>query len=137
MGPLIALVFLAVPVLEVWLLIQVGSAIGFGWTLLLLIADAVLGAWLVRREGRRAWRALQAALREAPRTGRIPGKEITDGALVLIGGTLLLTPGFATDVVGLVCILPVTRPLVRALLARLVTRRLRIAGPARPDLRKH
>jgi UPF0716 protein FxsA len=135
-GPLIAVLFLGIPILEIYVLIQVGQAIGIGWTLLLLIADAVFGAWLVRREGRRAWRSLQASLREAPRTGRVPAREVLDGALVLVGGTLLMTPGFVTDIAGLLCVLPLTRPLVRAFVVRRFTGRVRVIQqrPASPDV---
>ncbi len=127
MLPLLALVFLLVPLAEVYVLIHVGQAIGAGWTVLLLLASAVLGSWLVRREGARAWRRF----REAAAGGRPPAKEAVDGALVLIGGTLLVTPGFLSDVVGLFLLAPVTRPLVRGALVRAVGRRL--TGRGRPS----
>jgi UPF0716 protein FxsA len=115
-----------VPILEVFVLIAVGRAIG-GWqTLALLLVESLLGAWLVRREGARAWAALVTALR----TGRMPSRELTDAALVLVGGTLLLTPGFVTDVAGFAFVLPFTRPLARGLLVHLVERRL--LGGVRP-----
>lgn len=129
MLPLLALVFLIVPVAEVFVLIQVGQAIGAGWTVLLLLASAVLGSWLVRREGARAWRRF----REAAAGGRPPAREAVDGALVLIGGTLLVTPGFLTDIVGLILLTPVTRPLVRGALVRAASRR--ILGRGRPSRR--
>jgi UPF0716 protein FxsA len=131
----LAVLLLVVPVLEIAVIIGVGKVIG-GWpTLLLLVAESALGAWLVRREGARAWSALQVALR----SGRMPSGELADAALVLVGGTLLLTPGFLTDVVGFVFVLPFTRPLARVLLARVVERRLLAGvlrgGPAgRPDV---
>jgi len=112
--------FLVVPLLEIYVLIQVGQVIGPWWTILLLIADSVFGAWLIRREGGRAWRALNSALA----SGRMPARELADGALILIGGTLMLTPGFVTDAVGVLLILPFTRPLVRRALAGVVSRRL-------------
>jgi UPF0716 protein FxsA len=80
----------------------------------------VLGSYLIRREGSRAWAALTTAIR----TGRMPARELADGALILIGGTLLLTPGFLTDVVGMFFVLPLTRPLARRALTRVVARRL-------------
>ena len=83
------------------------------WTILLLVADGVCGAWLVKREGGRAWRRCSEAL-GARRA--MPATELADAALVLVGGTLLLTPGFVTDVFGLFCVLPFTRPLARRLL---------------------
>ncbi len=116
----LALLFVVVPVIEIYLLIQVGQTIGAWWTVLLLVAAGFLGSWLVKREGSRAWRALTEALS----AGRMPARELADGALILIGGTLLLTPGFLSDVVGAFCILPFTRPLARTALTRVVTRRL-------------
>jgi len=114
------LALLVVPVVEIAAIIAVGRVIG-GWqTLLLLVLESLLGAWIVKREGARTWAALQEALR----TGRMPGRQLSDAALVLIGGTLLLTPGFVTDIVGFFFILPLTRPLTRAWLEVVVTRRL-------------
>lgn len=134
---------LVVPILEIATIIAVGKVIG-GWqTLVLLLAESALGAWLVRREGARAW----AALRTALRTGQMPSRELADAALVLVGGTLLLTPGFLTDVVGFFFILPVTRPLARRALEAVVAKRLlggvfggrgrggtRTSGPEGPDV---
>ena len=116
--------FLVVPLLEIYVLIQVGQVIGPWWTILLLIADSIFGGWLIRREGRRAWRALNVALQ----SGRMPATELADGALILIGGTLMLTPGFVTDAVGVLMILPFTRPLFRRALAGAVSRRLVVPG---------
>jgi UPF0716 protein FxsA len=117
------LLFLLVPVLEIYVIIQVGQAIG-GWpTVALLLAESLLGAWIVRREGRRAWRALNDTLRG----GRLPDRELSDAALVLVGGVLLLTPGFVTDAFGFLFVLPFTRPAVRRLLAAYVSRRMRIS----------
>ena len=116
----LAAAFVVVPLTEVYLLVQLGQAIGVWWTILVLVADGVLGSVLVKREGGRAWRALQEALT----SHRMPATELADGALILVGGTLLLTPGFLTDVVGLFCILPFTRPVARRVLARVITRRL-------------
>jgi UPF0716 protein FxsA len=123
--------FVIVPIVEIYVIIQVGQVIGAWWTIVLLIADSIFGSWLIRREGRRAWQALA----ETIRSGRMPAKELADGALILVGGTLMLSPGFVTDVAGIVLILPFTRPLARALLARYVTRRLldgRRPGPRGP-----
>jgi UPF0716 protein FxsA len=121
----LAVSLLVLPLLEIVVIIAVGRAIG-GWpTFLLLVAESALGAWLVRREGGRAWRAL----REALSTGRMPAGELADAALVLVGGTLLLTPGFVTDVAGFFFVLPMTRPVARRLLTRLVERRLLGASP--------
>jgi UPF0716 protein FxsA len=119
--PLLLLVlFVVVPIVEIWVIVQVGQAIGIVPTLVLLLADAVLGTWLFRREGRRAW----VALREAIAAHRVPAKEVADGALVVLGGAFLLTPGFVTDVVGVLCLLPPTRAVLRRALTGLVRARL-------------
>lgn len=104
--------FLLLPVAEIYVIIQVGGVIGALPTALLLLAESLLGAVIVRREGRRAWRTL----RETFERGGLPDRELADAALVLVGGTLLLTPGFITDVAGFLCVLPFTRPLVRRML---------------------
>lgn len=117
---LLFVAFVVVPLVEIYLVIQVGQAIGPWWTIALLIVDSMIGAWLVKQEGRRAWRALRAALDSY----RPPTKELADGALILIGGTLLLTPGFATDVLGFLLVLPFTRPLFRRALSAYVGARV-------------
>lgn len=115
-----ALLLLVVPILEVMALVGVGQVIG-GWpTFFLLVAMSIVGAWLIRLEGARAWTALTQALQ----SGRMPARELADGMLVLIGGTLLLTPGFLTDIVGLSLVLPFTRPVARRLLESVISRRL-------------
>lgn len=115
---LIAL-FVAFPILEIYVIIQVGSQIGVLPTVLLLVVESLIGGWLVKREGKRAWVALRTALS----SGRMPGKELTDAALVLVGGTLLLTPGFVTDVFGFFFVLPFTRPFARRLVTAVIARR--------------
>lgn len=114
------LALLIVPTVEIAAIIAVGRVIGTWPTVALLVAESLLGAWLVRREGRRTWRALAQSLQ----TGVPPSKELADAALVLVGGTLLLTPGFVTDLVGFFFILPITRPITRRLLEAVVARRL-------------
>jgi UPF0716 protein FxsA len=121
---LLVALFVALPILEIYVIIQVGQEIGALWTVLLLIFESVLGAWIVKREGARAWRGLNEALN----TGRMPGRELADAALILIGGTLLLTPGFVTDFFGFFAVLPFTRPLARKLLGWAVARRIVTAG---------
>lgn len=115
---LLVVLFLVMPILEIYLIIQVGQVIGAVPTVALLVFESALGAWLVKREGRRAWTALRSAIG----TGRLPTGELADAALVLVGGTLLLTPGFITDVFGFFLILPMTRPLARRGLGWLVAR---------------
>ncbi|GAA1570736.1 hypothetical protein GCM10009789_25310 [Kribbella sancticallisti] len=116
----VAVALLVVPVIEIYVIIQIGQVIG-GWpTVGLLILESALGAWLIKREGRRAWNAL----RTATETARMPGKELADAALVLVGGTLLLTAGFITDIFGFFFVLPFTRPLARKVLAGFLSRRI-------------
>lgn len=124
---LLFLAFVVMPILEIVVLIQVGQAIGPWWTILLLVLDSILGAWLIKREGRRAWQAL----REQVETGRMPHRELADGALVVLGGAFMLSPGFVTDALGILLILPVTRPLFRRLLTSYAVSRVgtRVTGP--------
>jgi UPF0716 protein FxsA len=125
---LLAALFVIVPLVEIYLVVQAGQAIGIGWTILILVADSLLGAALLKHQGTAAWRALQEALAAY----RMPAKELADGVLVLVGGTLLLTPGFVTDAVGFFLILPFTRPLARKALTALISRRLLVGGPPGP-----
>ena len=97
------------PIAELALIIQVGQAIGVWWTIALLIADSILGSLLMRSQGRAAWRRFNEALQ----AGRPPAREVLDGVLVIFGGALLLTPGFITDILGLLLLLPPTRAVVR------------------------
>jgi UPF0716 protein FxsA len=120
--PLI-LLFIAVPIAELFVIIQVGEAIGVWWTIGLLIADSLLGSWLMRHQGRAAWRRFNEALQAA----RVPAREVLDGALVIFGGALLLTPGFITDVFGLAFLLPPTRAVIRRLLVRRFGRRMEVS----------
>jgi UPF0716 protein FxsA len=120
---LIAL-FIVVPIAELYVIIQVGQLIGVVPTLILLLADAVLGSMLLKHEGRSAWRRFNEAL--AAR--RFPGREVADGALIIVGGTLLLTPGFITDVVGLFFLLQPTRAISRRILKRLTIGRFAVVG---------
>jgi UPF0716 protein FxsA len=121
---LLILAFILVPIAELYVIIQVGGAIGVGPTIAILILDGFLGAFLLRHQGRAAWVRFNRALAE----NRIPHKEVLDGVLIIFGGALLLTPGFLTDIVGLVLLIPPTRAGVRALMARIVKGRLSM-GP--------
>jgi UPF0716 protein FxsA len=105
-----------VPIAEIYVIIQVGQAIGALWTILILIADSIIGARLLSWQGRRAWLKFQSTLAE----GRIPHREVLDGVLIIMGGAFLLTPGFITDVVGLILLLPPTRAVVRRALVRVL-----------------
>ena len=127
MVPLLVLLFIVVPIAELYVIIQVGEAIGVWWTLALLIADSVAGSWLMRTQGRAAWRRFQAALSE----GRVPARETLDGVLVIFGGAFLLAPGFVTDVVGALLLAPPTRALVRRGLVRRLVPRMVVTGARR------
>ncbi|MDE3132458.1 MAG: FxsA family protein [Acidobacteriota bacterium] len=97
------------PLAELYVIIKLSEAIGFLWVLLLLIVSWPIGSRVIRHEGRAALRRLRGALA----AGRAPTNEVVDGALVLVGGLLLLVPGFITDVIGLLMLLPPTRALAR------------------------
>ena len=117
---LLVLIFIVVPLAELYVIILVGQAIGLIPTLVLLLLDALLGAMLLRHQGRAAWIQFNRALAE----NRLPHKEVYDGILVILGGALLLTPGFITDIFGLVLLLPPTRAIVRGITSRIVRRRV-------------
>ena len=102
--------FIVVPIAELYVIVQVGQWIGIWPTLALLLADALLGSFLLKHQGRSAWRRFNEALAQR----RFPGKEVADGALIIVGGTLLLTPGFLSDIVGLIFLIPPTRAIVSA-----------------------
>ena len=117
---LLFLLFIVVPIAELYVIIQVGQAIGLLPTVALLIADSFLGAALLRSQGRAAWARFNRALAE----GRAPAGEVFDGAMIILGGAFLLTPGFITDAFGLFLLLPPTRGLLRRGVARLARRRI-------------
>src|SRR3954452_13517742 len=124
MSLLLIVLFIVVPIAELYVIIQVGQAIGVWPTLALLLADALLGSFLLKHQGRGAWRRFNEALAQR----RFPGKEVVDGLLIVIGGTLLLAPGFLTDIVGLFFLIPPTRAIVRRLLKGMVGRRIVVMG---------
>jgi UPF0716 protein FxsA len=124
MALLLVLLFIVVPIAEIYVIIQVGQAIGALWTILLLIADSIIGARLLSWQGRRAWLRFQ----ETIAAGRLPHREVIDGVLIIVGGAFLLAPGFITDALGLVLLIPPSRAVVRRLLARTIVRgRFRVA----------
>ncbi|HZB05004.1 MAG TPA: FxsA family protein [Thermoleophilaceae bacterium] len=124
----LALLFLLVPVAELYVIYQVGDAIGVLWTFLLLAADSLLGSLLLKSQGRTVWRRFNDNLAQ----GRMPHREVIDGVLVIFGGAFLITPGFLTDVVGLTLLVPPTRAVVRRFLVRRLGRRVMVGG-GRPD----
>jgi UPF0716 protein FxsA len=127
MVPILAIAFILVPLAELAVLIAVGDVIGLVPTLVLLLVVSVAGAWLAKREGLAAWRRFQLALGD----GRVPTVEVADGAMILLAGALLLTPGFLSDVAGILLLLPPTRAMARRLVPRLAARRLRRRGGRR------
>jgi len=131
----LALAFLVVPFVELFVLIQVGQVIGVWWTLLLVLVISVAGSWLVKREGWAVWGRITGRVQ----SGEVPGHELVDGGLVLLAGALLLTPGFATDVFALVLLFPPTRAPLRQLVLRRLTARATIVrrgthGPGGPGV---
>lgn len=121
---LLIAIFIVVPLLELYVIINLGGAIGLGPTLFLLLVDSVLGALLLRSQGRAAWVALNRAISE----NRVPGKEVLDGVMIIFGGALLLTPGFLTDILGVLLLLPPTRAILRGFTRGVVISRFS-AGP--------
>jgi UPF0716 protein FxsA len=107
---LFVILFIVVPVIELWLILQVGEMIGVVPTILVLLLDSLLGAWLVKNQGGAVWRNFRAAVD----AGRIPANEAVDGFLVIPGGTLLLVPGFLSDIVGILLIAPPSRKVLRS-----------------------
>ena len=124
--PLLALValFIVVPLAELYVILKVGDAIGALWTILLLAADSVLGSLLLRAQGRSAWHRFN----ETMAAGRVPHRELIDGVLIVFGGAFLITPGFLTDIVGLLLLLPPTRSVIRRVVARRLGRRVVVSG---------
>ena len=124
MFPLLVVLFITVPIVELFFIIQVGQAIGPWWTILILVADSILGSLLMRSQGRVVWRRFNDTLA----AGRPPAREVLDGVLVIFGGALLLTPGFITDIAGLLFLLPPTRAVLRRVLVRRFAHRMVVAG---------
>jgi len=124
MRVLLFVLFIVVPIAELYVLIQIGQSIGVLWTIALLIADSILGAALMRSQGRAAWMRFNAALAE----GRAPGREVMNGALVMFGGALLLTPGFLSDILGLCLLIPPSRAVIRRILLKRFAGRLAAAA---------
>jgi UPF0716 protein FxsA len=128
--PLLLLaLFILLPIAEIYVIIQVGDWIGWLPTLAILILDGFVGAALARSQGQVAWERFNRALAE----GRVPARETFDGAMIILGGALLLAPGFITDVVGFSLLLPPTRALLRTVAGRMARRRVsfawRVASP--------
>jgi UPF0716 protein FxsA len=127
-------ILVGLPVLEVYVIVKVGEEIGLLWTVVLLLASSMIGVRLIRSQSRAVLRNFQATIR----AGRPPAREALDGALVFVGGALLIAPGFITDVVGAILLVPPTRAVVRRLIVRHYAGRMlgyvtRSGTPRRPD----
>ncbi len=120
MPGLIPLILIIVPIIEITLFVQIGGAIGLGWTLLVILATAMLGARAIRRQGIEALTRAQAQMA----AGKPPVGEIVHGVLILMAGILLLTPGFMTDALGFLLLFPATRLLVLELAAGFILPKL-------------
>jgi UPF0716 protein FxsA len=114
MAALLFVLLLVIPIAELWVIIQVADRIGALNTVAILVLVSIAGAWLLKQQGMSTWRRLQDTLRR----GRVPAQEVADGALILFGGALLLTPGFLTDVIGLLLLIPPTRAAIRNVFRR-------------------
>jgi UPF0716 protein FxsA len=124
------LIFIVLPIAEIYLIVQVGEAVGVWWTLAILIADSILGSLLLRTQGGAAWRRFNETLS----AGRPPAREVLDGGLIIFGGAFLITPGFISDVIGVLLLFPPTRAVFRRIIVRRYARRLvvGVAGRAVP-----
>jgi UPF0716 protein FxsA len=128
MFPLIASFFLLVPIVEIYLLIQVGNVIGAGWTVLLVVMTAVIGVWLLRIQGLSTLMRAQRRLQD----NELPAAEILEGVALVVAGAFLLTPGFATDTLGFLLLFPPTRIwLVSGVASRMVVSAT-MQGQSRP-----
>jgi UPF0716 protein FxsA len=114
---LLVALLIVVPLAELYVIVQIGGLIGVWPTVALLLTSSILGGFLMRHQGRATWRRFRRTME----AGRLPAKEVVDGALVIVGGALLLAPGFITDVFGLLCLLPITRAPIRAIVTKPVT----------------
>jgi UPF0716 protein FxsA len=126
--PLLALIalFLIIPFLELYIILEVvGPALGAPLTILLLAVDSLIGALLFKSQGRSVWRRFNRTMSE----GRVPHREVVDGVLVIFGGAFLITPGFLSDIAGVLLLLPPTRAVIRRLLIRRLGRRVVVAQP--------
>ena len=117
--PVLLLLFIVVPLIELYVMVQVGQEIGALSTIALVVVISVVGVWLAKTQGLSVWRRTRQQLS----AGTVPAAELLDGFLILVAGVLLLTPGFITDILGIALLLPPSRALVRGLLRRQVTAR--------------
>lgn len=132
--PLLALIaiFVLVPLAELYVIFKVGDAIGILPTLAILVVDSLIGSMLLKSQGRAVWRRFNDAMG----AGRIPHQEVVDGVLVIFGGAFLITPGFLTDIVGILLLLPPTRALFRGTVTKRLGARVVVAGADRVRTRR-
>jgi UPF0716 protein FxsA len=132
--PLLALIaiFIVLPLAELYVIVKLADdVLGLPLTLALLVADSLLGSLLLRSQGRAVWRRFTQTMAE----GRVPQREVLDGVLVIFGGAFLITPGFITDVIGLVLLIPPTRAIVRRIAVRRLGRRVVVGVAGAADRR--
>jgi UPF0716 protein FxsA len=129
---ILVLLFLVLPIVELYVIIRVGQEIGALYTIALLLVISIVGGWLAKREGLGVWRRINQQVN----TGKVPGAELVDAFLILFAGALLLTPGFVTDVLAIVLLIPPSRAIVRRTLRRRFMGRVEVfrgaAHPSRP-----
>ncbi|HET7722183.1 MAG TPA: FxsA family protein [Acidimicrobiales bacterium] len=125
----LVLLFLVVPLAELYVIIQVGQALGALNTIALLIIISAIGAWLVKREGMSVWKRFQRQIE----AGAVPGKEIADGVMILFAGALLMSPGFLTDLLGIALLLPPVRAVIRGVLMKQAAKRAGVIRVQRFD----
>ena len=128
---LLIVLCIVLPIAELYVIVRVGELIGVAPTLALLLAGSMLGVLLLRHQGRGAWRRFNTALAER----RFPGREVADGLMIAAGATLLVIPGFITDVFGLILLLPPTRAIARRLMRAYLGRRFVVVGVADRTMR--
>jgi UPF0716 protein FxsA len=125
MFPLLLLLFLVVPIVELYVIVQVAQGVGVIETIGLLVLVSVLGAWLVKAQGL----SVLARIRQQLAQGSVPTNELVDGGLILFAGALMLTPGFVTDALGVALLLPPSRAVVRSVLIRRFRGRVKVVSP--------
>lgn len=118
---ILVLLMIGVPALEIWGLVKAAQIIGITQTVLLVILTGFIGAYLLKREGLKTWLKFQEDLRY----GEIPGNAIMDGICIFAGGLLLLTPGFFTDTIGFILLLPFTRPIIQTYLIKWLKKKMK------------
>lgn len=117
---ILLLLLIIIPAAEIGILIWSGNTFGIPVTILLIIATGIIGAWLARREGMETLKLAQIQLRSA----QVPSDVLLDGVCILVGGTLLLTPGFITDTVGFLLLIPYTRSIFKIGMRRFIQKKI-------------